>query len=75
LLFSTPETPTGTPLPIPTPVYARIQSVEGDGIAMRLEPGGALLTTLLNGILVEVISDVNSRQRNWVRARRDQLYL
>jgi hypothetical protein len=70
LLFPTPETPTGTPLPNPTPVYARIQSIEGDGIAMRLEPGGGLLTTLLNGILVEVISDVQRVGNfNWVKVR------
>jgi MFS family permease len=70
LLVPTPETPTGTPLPNPTPVYALIESVEGDGIAMRVEPGGALLTTLLNGILVEVISDVQRVDNfNWVKVR------
>jgi hypothetical protein len=70
LVSSTPETPTGTALPNPTPVYALVEAGEGGGIAMRAEPGGALVTTLLNGILVEVISDVEQlANRNWVRVR------
>jgi hypothetical protein len=57
-------------LPNPTPVYALVEAGEGGGIAMRAEPGGALVTTLLNGILVEVISDVEQlANRNWVRVR------
>jgi hypothetical protein len=70
LLLPTEQTPTDTPLPNPTPVYALIQAGEGGGIAMRLEPGGALVTTLLNDILVEVISEVQRADNfNWVKVR------
>jgi MFS family permease len=70
LVFPTLPSPTGTPLPEPTPVYAHILSPEGGGIALRDKPNGALVTTLLNGLLVEVISSVQrANNYNWVQVR------
>ena len=51
-------TPTGTAQPtlLPTPVYGRVQSNSG-GILVRVKPGGATITTVLNGYLVEILGD------------------
>jgi uncharacterized protein DUF389 len=70
LVFPTLASPTGTPSPNPTPVYAIVYSSEGTGIVMRDLPAGTIVTTLLNGLLVEVISDVaRVGNFNWVEVR------
>jgi len=54
------ETPTTTITPEPTPVYARI-SVPGDsnaGAIIRAEPGGTAITSVQNGILVQVLPEI-----------------
>lgn len=67
LVFPTLPSPTGTPSPNPTPVYAQVYSSGGTGIVMREEPAGTIVTTLLNGLLVEVISGVQHVGNfNWV---------
>jgi hypothetical protein len=55
LVFPTPETPTATPSPLPTPIYAKIFTNKGNGVVVRVEPSGAILTSLVNGFLVEVL--------------------
>jgi len=55
LVFPTPETPTATPSPLPTPIYAKIFTDKGNGVVVRTEPSGAILTSLVNGYLVEVL--------------------
>lgn len=55
LVFPTPETPTATPSPLPTPIYAKIFTTKGNGVVVRVEPSGAILTSLVNGYLVEVL--------------------
>jgi hypothetical protein len=70
LASSTAPTATGTPSPQPTPFYARVFSPEGGGLTLRDEPGGLPVTTLVNGILVEIISDVELfGGYNWVKVR------
>jgi hypothetical protein len=68
-LLSATETP--TPLPEPTRAYAVIEASVGGGALVRAEPGvGAQVTTLLNGIMVEVLPDVqNVGGYNWARVR------
>jgi hypothetical protein len=55
-----PDTPTVTstiePTLLPTPVYGRVQSISG-GVMVRVKPGGASITTVLNGYLVEILGD------------------
>ncbi len=61
------STPTETPTPsftptttitiAPTPVWAKIDAPSGGGAFIRAEPGGRILTSLLNGSPVEVISE------------------
>jgi hypothetical protein len=68
-LLSPTETP--TPLPQATPAYAVIAASVGGGALVRAEPGtGAQVTTLLNGIVVEVLPEVqNVGGYNWARIR------
>ena len=47
---------TPSPTLLPTPVYGRVQS-EGDGATIRTNPGGAAITTIQNGYLVEILGD------------------
>ena len=51
-------TATGTSEPtlLPTPVYGRVQSNSG-GVLVRVKPGGATITTVMNGYLVEILGD------------------
>ena len=51
------ETRTSTPAPEPTPVYAVIHAREGGGAYIRREPGGAVLATLDNGAIVQILPD------------------
>ncbi len=55
----------------PTPSYAIITSPELGGANIRTEPGGGtVLTTLINGSLVQVLSEIESvGTRTWVRVR------
>ncbi len=70
-LFIPPtETPTSTITPEPTPVYARIAVAGGDGVIIRKGPGydSPAITSLQNGILVQVLPDVKEIERVvWVR--------
>jgi uncharacterized membrane protein len=56
--------PTGTPTltitPVPTPVWAQINASEGGGALIRAEPSynAAVIQSLLNGTLVEVLPEV-----------------
>ena len=64
-------TPTVTVTPQPTPVWARVFAPQGDGAIVREEPDGKALTSLLNGSLVQVISDPVRGNGNtlWVQVR------
>jgi hypothetical protein len=57
LVFPTPETPTATPSPMPTPIFAHIFTSQDTGVIVRTEPSGPILTTLVNGWLVEVLPE------------------
>jgi hypothetical protein len=54
--------PTVSPTPTPkaTAAYALITASSGGGAIVRNEPGGVPVTTLLNGVLVEVLPDIQS---------------
>jgi hypothetical protein len=55
----------------PTPAYAIIRSVSGGGANVRTEPGGgALIVTLINGTLVQVLPETQTvRSSVWVKVR------
>jgi hypothetical protein len=57
------RTPTLTLTPAPTPVWAIVNAPEFDGAYIREEPrpDGRIITSLLNGTLVEVLPDVVPR--------------
>ncbi len=70
LLIPPTETPTATITPEPTPVYARIAVAGGDGVTIRQAPGfdSPAITSVQNGILVQVLPDVQEINRVvWVR--------
>ncbi len=70
LVFPTPETPTATPSPLPTPIYAKIFTSKGDGVVVREEPSGRILTSLVNGYLVEVLPEKQEYDRAiWAHIR------
>lgn len=70
LVFPTPETPTTTPSPMPTPIYGRIFTSKGNGVIVRTEPSGPILTTLVNGFLVEVLPEQQEYDRTvWAHIR------
>jgi hypothetical protein len=70
LVFPTPETPTATPSPMPTPIYARIFTSKGNGVIVRTEPSGPILSTLVNGFLVEVLPEQQAYDRTvWAHIR------
>jgi hypothetical protein len=50
--------PSATITPQPTPVYARVFSEKFGGALVRSEPDGAAITTIQNGILVQVLPEV-----------------
>ncbi len=55
----------------PTPAYAIIRSSSGGGANVRTEPGGgALIVTLINGTLVQVLPETQTvRSSVWVKVR------
>ncbi len=55
----------------PVPIYAMIASPSGGGALLRTEPSsGIVLAVLSNGILVEVLPEIQSvGTSNWVRVR------
>lgn len=63
-------TQTSTTTLQPTPAYAVITSPSGGGALVYSEPGGgAVLTPLSNGIIVQVLPEIQTSAdgRNWVR--------
>ncbi len=64
-------TPTVTVTTQPTPVWARVYAPMSDGAIVREEPGGKALTSLLNGSLVQVISEPVRGEGStvWVQVR------
>ncbi len=69
--LSPSETPSATPTGIPTPAYAVIAASTGGGAIVRSEPAfGDVLTTLLNGTLVQVFPEIEMVGTiPWVRIR------
>lgn len=56
---SATETPAEPTITIqPTPIFARINSPEGGGAIVRNAPGGEYLLTLNNGVIVEVLGEI-----------------
>ena len=43
--------------PLPTPIFAKIFTDQDTGVTVRTEPSGPILTTLVNGWLVEVLPE------------------
>jgi hypothetical protein len=68
--FTQTEPYTATTTPQPTPAYAVITSNSGGGALVYSEPGGGtVLTPLSNGIIVQVLPEIQTSAdgRNWVR--------
>ncbi len=66
------RTPTMTVTPQPTPVWARINVKGSNGAVIRAEPGysAAIVKSLLNGIIVEVLNEVATADgATWVKIR------
>ncbi|NPV75063.1 MAG: SH3 domain-containing protein [Anaerolineae bacterium] len=66
------RTPTTTISPAPTPVWAKINAGEFSGALIRAEPStqAEVVTSLLNGMLVEVLSEIVQQDNNtWVHVR------
>jgi uncharacterized membrane protein len=66
------KTVTQTLSPVPTPVYARINAKGGTGAIIRAEPNldAAVVKSLLNGMLVEVLPKISESDNNfWVYVR------
>lgn len=51
------ETPTQTITPKPTPIWARVSAPTGGGAYLRDQPDGKILSSILNGNMLEVISE------------------
>ncbi len=68
------ETPTATLTGTPTPAYAVIAASTGGGALVRTEPaGGEVVTTLLNGTLVQVLPEIKMAGTiPWVRVRTEK---
>ena len=66
------KTPSLTPTPAPTAVWAKVNAGNADGAFVREEPNlrGTLVSSLLNGMLVEILPDVVDNQgTTWVHVR------
>ncbi len=66
------RTPTLTITPVPTPVWARISAIGGNGALIRAEPNynAEVISSILNGTLVEVLPEViDSSGIAWVHVR------
>jgi len=57
ITFAPTSTATQTITPQPTPVWARVEASSGGGALLRDNPDGKIISSLLNGSLLEVISD------------------
>jgi hypothetical protein len=57
--------------PQPTPVYARVAAQTGGGAYLRDMPDGKIITSILNGGMLEVISEpvVGESGIIWVQVR------
>ena len=65
-------TPTVTLTPLSTPIWAEIQAIESNGANIRAEPGynGKIISTVLNGTLIQVLPEVQVVDNNtWVHIR------
>jgi len=65
-------TPTVTLTPLSTPIWAEIQALESNGANIRAEPGynGKIISTVLNGTLIQVLPEVEVVDNNtWVHIR------
>jgi hypothetical protein len=72
LLIPSTYTPTVTLTPLSTPVWAEIMALESNGVNVRADPGynGRIVSTILNGTLVEVLSEVEVVDNiTWVHIR------
>ncbi|MHB0988882.1 MAG: DUF389 domain-containing protein [Bellilinea sp.] len=71
ITFEPTETATQTITPQPTPVWARVEAPTGGGALLRDEPDGKILSSILNGNMLEVISDPvrGSSGTIWVKVR------
>lgn len=72
LLIPPTYTPTVTLTPLATPVWAEIRALESNGVNVRSDPGynGRIVSTILNGTLVEVLSEVEVVDNiTWVHIR------
>lgn len=65
------STATITLTPSPTPVYGLVNAGDLNGIIIRPEPGSLLIvTTLLNGSVIEILPEVVSRNNSfWMHVR------
>jgi hypothetical protein len=66
------HTPSLTPTIGPTPVWAKVNAGDSDGAFVRADPkfSGTLVTSLLNGMLVEILPEVTSNEgATWVHVR------
>ncbi|OJX41216.1 MAG: hypothetical protein BGO78_00250 [Chloroflexi bacterium 44-23] len=66
------KSPTITLTPLPTPIWAEIRAPESNGANVRSEAGykGKILTSILNGTLVQVLPEVEVLDGNtWVHIR------
>lgn len=61
-------TSTQTPTPSPTPALARVFVQDGQGVFLRSEPAGPIISSLLNGTLVQIlpVTPVNIDGAIWV---------
>lgn len=57
ITFAPTNTATVTITPHPTPIYARVEAPTGGGALLRDNPDGKIISSLLNGNMLEVISD------------------
>jgi len=72
LLMPPTNTPTVTLTPLATPVWAEIMALESNGVNVRADPGynGRIVSTILNGTLVEVLPEVEVVDNiTWVHIR------
>lgn len=71
ITFEPTDTATQTITPQPTPVWARVEAPTGGGALLRDEPDGKILSSILNGNMLEVISDPvrGSSGTIWVKVR------
>jgi len=71
ITFEPTGTSTETITPQPTPVWARVTAPTGGGALLRDEPDGKIISSILNGGMVQVISDPvrGNTTTIWVQVR------